>query len=185
LPRPTHSGTALPDTHVVSCIPVQKEKVPILRGKHARFGCTSITSSASLAPRKPAIILHQSHPLPHPQSRRYFAAQPPSICCRSAAPLRRAAIEAGPNSREMLSVGSLPHHHCILIPLHLFRLVRFCTIPLTCTHSYNHQNRANLRISAATSCGGPLDHHLSAALPLLPPQCNRSPPYVKSTNPSR
>src|ERR1700733_456166 len=62
------SGASLPDTHVDSSIPVQKEKVPMLRGKRARFGCTSITYSASPAPRKAAIILHQSLLLSHSQS---------------------------------------------------------------------------------------------------------------------
>jgi len=45
------SGASLPDAHVDSSIPVQREKVPMLRGKRARFGCTSITCSAS--PRTP------------------------------------------------------------------------------------------------------------------------------------
>src|ERR1700733_11131177 len=66
--RHVASGASLPDTHVDSSIPVQKEKVPMLRGKRARFGCTSITNSASPAPRKAAFILHQSLPPSHPQS---------------------------------------------------------------------------------------------------------------------
>jgi hypothetical protein len=63
------SGKSLADTHVDSSIPVQIEKVPMLRGKRARFGCTSIAYSASPAPRKAAFILHQSLPPSHPQSR--------------------------------------------------------------------------------------------------------------------
>jgi hypothetical protein len=70
LSRFAPSRASSPRTHVASDIPVPIEKVPMLRGKRARFGCTSIADSASPAPRKAAFILHQSHPLSHPQSRR-------------------------------------------------------------------------------------------------------------------